>query len=43
MLMLTFVTPSAFILAVSVVLSYLYVLLARMFPKAFIWATGILK
>ncbi|KAL8298648.1 hypothetical protein RB597_007322 [Gaeumannomyces tritici] len=33
----------AFVLAVAIVLSYLYVLLARMFPKLFIWVTGILN
>lgn len=30
----------AFVLAVAVVLSYGYVLLARTFPRAFIWVTG---
>ena len=30
-------------LAAAVVLSYVYVLLAQMFPKAFIWVTGILN
>ncbi|KAI1171606.1 duf580 domain-containing protein [Nemania sp. FL0916] len=33
----------AFVLAVAVVLSYGYVLLARTFPRAFIWITGILN
>ncbi|KAJ2984040.1 hypothetical protein NUW58_g6147 [Xylaria curta] len=33
----------AFILAVAVVLSYSYVLLARTFPRTFIWVTGILN
>lgn len=33
----------AFCLAVAVVLSYVYVWLARLFPKAFIWVTGILN
>ncbi|KAI0397534.1 duf580 domain-containing protein [Xylariaceae sp. FL0594] len=33
----------AFVLGVAVVLSYAYVLLARTFPKAFIWVTGILN
>ncbi|KAI1332198.1 duf580 domain-containing protein [Xylariaceae sp. FL0255] len=33
----------AFVLAVAVILSYGYVLLARAFPKAFIWVTGILN
>jgi hypothetical protein len=31
----------AFVLAVAVVFSYAYVLLARTFPRAFIWVTGI--
>lgn len=31
----------AFVLAVAVVLSYAYVLLARTFPRAFIWITGV--
>ena len=31
------------VLAVAFVLSFLYVLLARQFPKQFIWATGILN
>ncbi|KAI0446851.1 duf580 domain-containing protein [Xylaria telfairii] len=33
----------AFVLVVAVVLSYSYVLLARTFPRAFIWVTGILN
>ncbi|KAI1438058.1 duf580 domain-containing protein [Xylaria sp. CBS 124048] len=33
----------AFVLSVAVVLSYGYVLLARTFPRAFIWITGILN
>ncbi|KAI1817015.1 duf580 domain-containing protein [Poronia punctata] len=33
----------AFVLAVAVVCSYSYVLLARTFPRAFIWVTGILN
>lgn len=33
----------AFVLALAVVLSYSYVLLARTFPRAFIWVTGILN
>ncbi|KAI0516894.1 duf580 domain-containing protein [Xylaria bambusicola] len=33
----------AFILAVAVVFSYGYVLVARTFPRAFIWVTGILN
>ncbi|KAF2455049.1 plasma-membrane choline transporter-domain-containing protein [Lineolata rhizophorae] len=32
-----------FVLVVSFVLSYAYVWLARLFPKAFIWVTGILN
>ncbi|KAI1771519.1 DUF580-domain-containing protein [Hypoxylon cercidicola] len=33
----------AFCLCVAIVFSYLYVLLARQFPKQFIWITGILN
>jgi hypothetical protein len=33
----------AFVLGVATVLSYAYVWLARLFPKAFIWITGILN
>ncbi|KAK0369952.1 hypothetical protein CLIM01_12688 [Colletotrichum limetticola] len=33
----------AFVLAVAIVLSYAYVWMARLFPKAFIWVTGILN
>ncbi|KAF3480907.1 protein PNS1 [Arthroderma uncinatum] len=33
----------AFVLAVAVVLGYSYVWLARLFPKQFIWVTGILN
>ncbi|KAI8949163.1 duf580 domain-containing protein [Xylaria longipes] len=33
----------AFVLAVAVVFSYSYVLLARTFPRTFIWVTGILN
>ncbi|KAI8627462.1 duf580 domain-containing protein [Xylariaceae sp. FL1651] len=33
----------AFVLAVAIVFSYGYVLLARTFPRAFIWVTGILN
>ncbi|KAG7139427.1 Protein PNS1 like protein [Verticillium longisporum] len=33
----------AFVLAVAVVLSYAYVWVARLFPKQFIWVTGILN
>ncbi|KAI2631243.1 duf580 domain-containing protein [Xylaria nigripes] len=33
----------AFVLSVAVVLSYGYVLLARTFPRAFIWVTGVLN
>ncbi|KAI1264545.1 duf580 domain-containing protein [Xylariaceae sp. FL1019] len=33
----------AFVLGVAFVLSYGYILLARAFPRAFIWATGILN
>ncbi|RWA11217.1 hypothetical protein EKO27_g3917 [Xylaria grammica] len=33
----------AFVLAIAVVFSYGYVLIARTFPRAFIWVTGILN
>lgn len=32
-----------FVLCVAIVFSYVYVLLARLFPKQFIWVTGILN
>ena len=32
-----------FVLVVAAVLSYAYVWVARLFPKQFIWVTGILK
>lgn len=33
----------AFVLTISIVLSFVYIWLARLFPKAFIWITGVLN